>query len=153
MNPALDKIKDSLNEHPPIAYSENPHGLIVNPANEQGFKVELRTGKNHYGVYCDGWHEEFGVEDWKEAVGCFMCALTQEVRLKTFARGNYRYEWILERFEDGMWVPLSMSGLILFPFWRQKKIFYLQNDFIPKPPSAGGRIMSREAADKKEGTP
>ena len=127
---ARDKIKYYLSEYPGVSYREEDSSIAVPPSSGQGFEVRLSEEKGFYLVYGDGWHERFEMKDWKEAAGCFMGSLTSEVRVKVWARGSFKYRWIMERYEGRMWVPLSMTSLVFFPFWKPKRIFHLQNDRI-----------------------
>jgi len=37
---------------------------------------------------------------------------------------------IVESLENGKWVADRETGLFIFPFWKPKKVCYLQNNLI-----------------------
>jgi hypothetical protein len=46
-------------------------------------------------------------------------------------RGSTPTKWTVESRKDGRWTPESETGLLFFPFWRRRRIAYLQNRLLP----------------------
>jgi hypothetical protein len=81
-------------------------------------------------VYFAGWHEHF--ESKADALNCFAFGLSAACRLCVVYRGSTPTKWIVESRKDGSWIQKSETGLLLFPFWRARRIAYLQNRLLPE---------------------
>jgi hypothetical protein len=125
---AIEEIRTKLQKYPDAKFEAGTNHICVFPASENGFKVELITGKNNYTVHFNGWHEEFG--DVKEALGCFAWGLSTECRLKEHRRGGVAYKWSAEYKDGDKWVEESTTGMFLYPYWNKAEIRYLQNNLI-----------------------
>lgn len=106
---------------------ESPGWIGVRPAGDTAFKVGLRE-KEGFTVFYEGWHEEIDQEN--EALGLFARGLSSSVRLKVTSRGGFDHTWTAEFWEDGQWQHGNITGLFFFPFWRMKRVRYLQNDLV-----------------------
>ena len=128
MKSAIEQIKERLRKYPHVRYEADASSISVLPRSNDGFTVDLNVNQSQYTVSFNGWHEEFEKED--EALDCFAFGLSDECRLKECRRGNFAYRWTVESKQNGNWVADSETGLFLFPFWRPKKVCYLQNNVI-----------------------
>jgi hypothetical protein len=86
------------------------------------------NSKDSYTVHFEGWHENFDEEN--EALGVFALGLSGDCRLREYYRGNFAHKWIVDFKEDGEWLEQSTTGLLVFPFWRKKRMRILQNTLI-----------------------
>ena len=128
MTNAIEQIKERLRKYPHVTYEADAFSVRVLPTSNDGFTVSLDINQNEYSVSFNSWHENFQKED--EALDCFAFGLSDECRLKEFRRGNFAYRWTVESRQNGSWVADSETGLFLFPFWKPKKVCYLQNNLI-----------------------
>ncbi len=126
--PGIKHIKNLLDDYPDIKYRATDLNISVPASGDTGFEVNLVVHAEGIRVYYDGWHEEF--DEMEEAFRCFIYGLSRFCRLKVTSRGNYRYKWIMEKYENEQWVQDSTTGLFIFPFWRRKKYITLQNQYI-----------------------
>ena len=127
---AIAKIKSKLSSYPEVRYVETRTSIEVLPVDESGFAVSLHIAKGGYTVHFDGWHEDFGAEG--EALNCFAFGLSEACRLRVVYRGSTPTKWILEHRKGDSWVTDSEVGRILSPFWRPRRLVYLQNRLIPE---------------------
>lgn len=128
MNNAIEQIKERLRKYPHVKYEVGATSISVLPTSNDGFTVGLYVSKTHYTISFNGWHEDFQKED--QALDCFAFGLSNECRLKECRRGNFAYRWTVESRQNGNWLADSETGLLLFPFWRPKKVCYLQNNVL-----------------------
>ena len=128
MKDAIEQIKERLRKYPQVRYEADASSITVLPTSNDGFTVGLDVHQGRYTVSFNGWHEDFGKED--EALECFAFGLSDECRLKECRRGNFAYRWTVESTQAGNWVADSETGLFLFPFWKPKRVCYLQNNLI-----------------------
>ena len=128
MKNAIEQVKERLRKYPHVRYKAAASSISVLPTSNDGFTVGLEVVQSEYTVFFNGWHENFQEED--EALDCFAFGLSDECRLKEFRRGNFAYRWTVESKQDGNWMTDSETGLFLFPFWKPKKVCYLQNNLI-----------------------
>ncbi len=126
----LHEIEQRLGNYPELKYEIKENSITVFPASDSGFEVTFYAWDPNsyepYEVHFDGWHEHFVDKD--EALNCFVVGLTSECRVKELSRGQKIYKWTLEYVEDGSWKTDSTTSLVFFPFWKKKKVRYLQND-------------------------
>ena len=125
---AIEKIKEKLQKHPEVKYKADAYNISVPPRNDHGFRVTFSMSGRRFTVSFNGWHEEF--DDEEEAVNCFGLGLSDRTRLKVCSGGRFEYRWAVEKKEDDTWVGVSETGLLFFPFWLKRRVFYLQNDWI-----------------------
>ena len=128
MKNAIEQIKERLLKYPHVRYEADASSISVLPTSNDGFTVGLEVNRSQYTVAFNGWHEVFEKED--EALECFAFGLSDECRLKECRRGNFAYRWTVESLENGNWVEDSETGLFISPFWKPKKVWYLQNKLI-----------------------
>jgi hypothetical protein len=128
MNEIIEKIKEKLEKYPQVKKNIGKNYLIIYPETKNGFQVRIDVGTSKYTVSFNGWHEEFSNPE--KALNCFAFGLSEECRLKVHTRGNFEYKWEVESQKENQWVSDSETGLIFSPFWRKKKIKYLQNSII-----------------------
>ena len=125
---AIEVIQEKLRKYPHVRSDIRASSVTVAPTLSDGFTVRLEIAGTRHTVFFNGWHEVFEQQD--EALECFAFGLSDECRLKEYRRGNFAYRWIVESKKDGKWVEDSETGLLLFPFWKPKQIYYLQNNLI-----------------------
>jgi hypothetical protein len=122
----IAEIKNKLESYPELEWELEGSTISVSP--KGGFTVWLTESEDDCTVGYNGWHEEF--EDKKEALECFAFGLSDKCRLKVFSRGKTDYKWVMEGLEGGDWVSYSTTSLIFIPFWKKKRIHYLQNNVV-----------------------
>ncbi len=125
---AIAKAKAKVAGYPRVRYSEAAGSIEVEPQDESGFTVGLRVHGGGFTVRFDGWHEEFTSEN--EALSCFAFGLSEACRLAVTYHGSMPTKWVVESLRGGAWVPDSETGLLLFPFWRRKRVVYRRNRVI-----------------------
>jgi len=125
----LDEIEQRLRKYPQARYERNDNSITVEPLDSDGFEVSIQDhGQHNYTICFNGWHETFASDE--EALNVFVCGLSSECRLKEYRRGRFPYRWTLEGNEDGKWIEDSTTALVIFPFWKKRKIRILQNTLI-----------------------
>lgn len=87
-----------------------------------------KNSSDSYTVFFNGWHEDF--ESPEEASNVFALGLSDECRLREYRRGEFAYKWTVESLEEGKWEEQSTTGLFIFPFWRTRRLHYLQNKLL-----------------------
>lgn len=131
-SPSIQKVKDRLAKHPVVQFEADGSRITVYPSDTSGFEVSLLVSDPGYSVFFDGWHENFSCEP--EALDCLAFGLSQACRLRVEYRGKTPYRWTLEAFENGQWRTDSTVGLLVFPYWRRRRVEYRQNSIIPVTP-------------------
>ena len=59
--------------------------------------------------------------------------LSEYYRLRVASRGNVDYRWTIQYKELNGWIDGSTVGIFRYPFWKRKKVRYLQNNLIHLP--------------------
>jgi hypothetical protein len=126
--PGIKKLREILKRYPEIEYESTDLSISIPPKDESSFEVQLIIGAEDVAVYYDGWHGEF--KTIEEALPWFLKGLTALYRLKVSARGFYKYKWELEIQKDDRWTKSWVISMLVFPFWRRKRTFYLQNHYF-----------------------
>ncbi len=111
--------------HPSLSTRVEGDTITVEPLDEDGFPVWLRKEDGSYVVGFDGWHEHFDSEE--DALNCFAFGFSERCRLKVIYRGSFAHRWTLESKTDEGWREDSTTGLLLFPFWRRRRVVYRTN--------------------------
>ena len=127
MNP-IAEIRARLENYPAIQFDEGADWIRYRPDSEGGFSVELQMLDDEILVSFDGWHEHF--HDAESALECFAFGLSEECRLKIYARGGKPHKWIVQSMQDGNWVTDSETGFLVFAFWRPQSVYFKQNTLI-----------------------
>ena len=125
---AVERLVEALQKHPEVPYSVEADWITVPAPSPTGFSVALSSGPEGFTVYFDGWHEEFTSE--VGALNCFALGLSEQCRLKVYRRGNTDYRWTLEYRAGQQWAEGSTTGLLFFPFWRNRVTMYRQNSIV-----------------------
>ncbi|MEZ0226773.1 MAG: hypothetical protein ACAH83_19605 [Alphaproteobacteria bacterium] len=126
---AVNLIEETLKEYPDVTYERQENHLVAHPKAPSGFPVEYFFDGTKHIVSFLGWHEE--CDDQQKARACFLFGLSKKCRLQVWKRGGCQYKWIMEfQDESGTWKGDSVTGLLFFPFWLKKEVFFLQNDLI-----------------------
>jgi len=124
----IDELTSRLNSVPGARYESDSSSITVFPNNTDGFTVSFTKNFDTYTVFFNGWHEDFQSAD--EAVGVFGFGLSDQCRLRESRRGSYTYKWTVESLEEEEWQEQSTTALLIFPFWRRRKVYYLQNSLL-----------------------
>jgi hypothetical protein len=125
----IAEIKARLAKYPSARYLATPTSIEVQPEDETGFPVGLELTGSGFVVYFAGWHEHF--DSPAEALNCFALGLSANCRLCVVYRGSTATKWTVELPKDGTWIPWSETGLVFYPFWRARRVAYLQNRLLP----------------------
>ena len=123
----LDKLREKLSKYPDLRVEDDGRTITVLASDSDGFDVAFSVEESGYMVWLGPWHQSFEPAEEQSALECFAFGLSGEARLKVKSRGQRDYSWTLEALEQGQWSTYSTTALLLFPFWRPRKIRYLQN--------------------------
>jgi len=130
MNP-INEIRKRLHNHPEVTLGEDRNYICAIPKSDEGFNVSLlNDGMGFTVTYGEGWHDH--LVSSVDALNCFGFGLSDRCRLKTTLAGTFAYKWAVEYLEEEEWIEDSTTGLIFFPYWRKKHIFYKQNHIATK---------------------
>ena len=123
----IEIIRMRLGGNSGVDIDEGAGRIEVMPRHEGAFPVTLLEADDHFVVcFGGGWHETFDTAD--EAVACFGFGLSEACRLEIRSAGDASYRWTAQsRGADGAWIDVTTVGLLVFPFWRSRRIEYLQN--------------------------
>ena len=132
MNEIFQKIQEKLEKYPQVKTEIKKKHAIIYPTDETGFEIRVDVLSSKYIVSFNGWHEHFA--NIAEALNCIEFGLSAKCRLKVFIRGRFEYKWAVEFLENNHWKTASETGILLFPFWRKRKIKYFQNQLIKEKP-------------------
>lgn len=124
----IEEVKNRLVKYPSVRYDADDSQITIHPHDSEGFTVSLSRQKTGFTVAFDGWHEEF--DSGTEALECLAFGLSSDCRLRIECRGKMPIRWTVEFLEDGKWREESTTGLLLFPFWRRRRVVYRQNALI-----------------------
>jgi hypothetical protein len=125
---AIDRIREKAHKYPQVVVTERPGWIELQPHGAESFAVGLAEHDDGYTIHFDGWHEDLQSED--EALNLFAMGLSDQVRLRVTSRGAFDHSWTLETREGIGWAEGSTTALLLFPFWRRRKVRYLQNRLL-----------------------
>lgn len=128
----IEQINRKFSRYPEVSLDVQAKTISATLPQKDSFKISLYTGEDEYIVSFDGWHEHF--ESAVDALNCFAFGFCEECRLVVYARGGFRYKWVMEYYEDGRWREDSRTGLLIFPFFLPKRIQILQNHLTPREP-------------------
>ncbi len=125
----IEQLASLLSRHKVTPYRAEGSSISVPPASPDGFCVTFEAHPpNEYWVWFEGWHEVFS--DPEEAIRCFMFGLSEDCRLVEERRGTSPYRWTVQKKEGNDWATISVTGLLVFPFWKRKSVRYLHNHWI-----------------------
>jgi hypothetical protein len=129
---AIDQLIAKLARYPEADITRSGSSISIRPPDDAGFTVELLVGADGYTVFFDGgWHEQFDTED--EAINCVGFGLSSSCRLAVTYRGSTPCSWAVQSLQGGDWKTDSLTGLLIFPFWRRPRIVFKQNDLTASP--------------------
>jgi hypothetical protein len=127
----IEEIKNRLHKYPHVKYEASQNFISILPNSDNGFTVSLSLDTNEIVVSFNGWHEHF--TDAEKALNCFAFGLSDSCRLKELRFLGKAYTWTVESQENGEWVEVSTTGLLIPPIWRlwqKPDVHYLQNHLI-----------------------
>ncbi|HEY1421779.1 MAG TPA: hypothetical protein VGG90_13855 [Candidatus Dormibacteraeota bacterium] len=126
---AIDQLVAKLARYPEAEITRAESSISIRPPRNAGFTIDLHVDADHYSVFFDGgWHEEFETEE--EALNCVGFGLSSSCRLTVTYRGSTPCRWAVQSREGGDWKTDSVTGLLIFPFWRRPRIAFKQNDLV-----------------------
>lgn len=126
---AIDQLVAKLAKYPKANVTRADNSISIRPPGRSGFTVELLVGADGYTVSFDsGWHEEFTSED--EAINCVGFGLSSSCRLAVTYRGSIPCRWAVQSRQGVDWKTDSVTGLLIFPFWRRPRVVIKQNDLV-----------------------
>lgn len=126
---AIDQLVAKLASYPEANVTRADNSISIRPPGDAGFTVELLVGADGYTVfYDDGWHAEFDTED--EAINCVGFGLSSSCRLAVTYRGRTPCHWAVQSRLGAEWKTDSVTGLLIFPFWRRPRLVFKQNDLV-----------------------
>jgi hypothetical protein len=128
----ISQIKEKLKDKPEIKYDENPGELTILPADESGFHITVYLEKNEIMVCFEGWHQHYAKTDTEEAFNCVGFGLSDHCRLIVHSKGKTDYKWTAQMKDpgNGKWKFAGTTCLLWYPFWKRKRVRYLQNQTI-----------------------
>ena len=122
----IERARRTLALHPGVAHEATADRIVVPPAGADGFTVSLEIlGDREFRVRYDGWHHRFSRAE--DAYDCFEFGLSTSCRLCVTLRGDAPVAWQIEKKEYGLWVPGRRIARRVVPFWRARRVVYLQN--------------------------
>jgi hypothetical protein len=126
---AIDQLVGKLARHPEAVFTRAQNSISIRPPGDTGFMVDLYIESDCYTVSFDrGWHEDFKTE--QEALNCIAFALSSSCRLAVTYRGSTPCKWAVQSRDGGEWTTDSVTGLLIFPFWRRPRVVMKQNDLV-----------------------
>jgi len=126
---AVDQIAAKLARYPEAKLTRSDNSITIRPPGDTGFTVELHLGSDHYTVIFDGgWHEDFDTEE--DAINCVGFGLSSSCRLAVTYRGSTPSSWAVQSHGGSDWKTDSVTGLLIFPFWRRPRVVFKQNDLV-----------------------
>jgi hypothetical protein len=123
----ITRILEKLQKYPDIRYQYLDRSLTIYACNSTGFDISVIESEDQIIVSFAGWHEHFPITEGESALNCVAFGLSEDCRLEVRQRSNVSYKWLLQRREGDEWKTDSQTGKWFFPFWRKRKITYLQN--------------------------
>lgn len=126
----LKRITDLLEKYSDYEAQIDTENISVTCKKPGSFTVSIQSDGDDFIVYFDRWHEHF--HDLNTALNCFAFGLSHECRLKVTLRGNMECAWTVQSQEEGAWTDDSTTGLLLVPFWSEKRIEFRQNKLLLK---------------------
>lgn len=128
--PAINEVLNHLKNFPDIPIIQKDNTITIEPKDNNGFRVELIDNSSEFIVYCDGWFND-NLFDCEQALKLFLFSLTTAARLRVKENNLKRYWFALESSIDGIrGNELSTFYPKFYSFWKKKKEYYLQNDWI-----------------------
>ena len=129
-HPAIDEVLSRLKNFPAVPITQQDNTLSVEAKYDNGFRVELIDNSTEFTVYCDMWFNDY-IFDYEQASKLFLFSLTTAARLRVKEKNQKRYWFGLESSLDGI-VGNQLSTFYpkFYSFWKKKKVYYLQNDWI-----------------------
>lgn len=125
----IEKVVEKLADFPELEYKIENSVVTIVPKDKNGFMVWLSIGnKDEVIVGFDGEHHHFDSEE--EAIKCVLWGLSATCRLMVKTRGDFDYAWAMQNYENGRWKIVNSTLIPVFPFWKKKKVRYLQNKVI-----------------------
>ena len=124
----IDVLQAKLRRYPHVRYEGSAYHLSILPLDEHGFRIDVIVRQHSYSVSCDGWYTQF--REASDALDCVELALSESTRLEVWVRGKTRYRWILQRRSKQGWATVGERTALLRPFWRRRRIVYLQNRLL-----------------------
>jgi hypothetical protein len=123
---------EKLQQHPELAYSEALDCVRIEAPGSTGFAVELRRGNDEWTVFLGnaGFHESFATG--AEALDFVAWCYSGTARVREVWRGGVPQKAVLESEVNGAWCPISETGFILVPFWRERHEVVLENPNLLK---------------------
>ena len=121
-------LQGKLRKHPHVRYEASPSHITILPLDATGFGVEVILQPHWYSVRCDGWYGAFA--NATDAVAFVELALSESARLEVWIRGETAYRWTFQKRQGRGWEPVSGRRSIWAPFWRRRRILYLQNRLL-----------------------
>lgn len=126
---AVDQLVAKLAKYPEARVTRTDDSISIQPGRDAGFSVELHVDADHYTVYFDGgWHEDFDTSE--EALKCVGFGLSSSCRLAVTYRGRFPCRWAVQSRQGGEWITDSVTGLLIFPFWRRPRVVFKQNNLV-----------------------
>ena len=126
MKESIRILSEKVLKYPDAKVTQEEDSLIVSPNLKTGFPVSFYDYDSEAVVSYGGWHDSF--KDKEEALNWFTFGLSSSCRLQVHSRGTFEYKWIVQSFENEKWVNKDENSIIFFPYWRKRKILYLQNN-------------------------
>ena len=124
---ALNALREKLSQRADVSRSERANEIRIEPSLPSGFAITLSSSVEGWCVSLGdgGFHETFNAAE--EALNFVAWTRSSECRLREIWRGRSLEKAVVETFEGGEWRPVLTNGVLLFPFWRRRREFTLQN--------------------------
>jgi hypothetical protein len=112
MNSTIQIIIDKLKKYPDVKYTNTDDLITIAPKGDKGFSVTFEVGPREFIVSADFWHEHFDKGEEDKALNCFAFLLSDACRLRIEYKGEKPKTWMLESYENGLWLGDSTTGTV-----------------------------------------
>jgi hypothetical protein len=125
---SVTELRAWLADRSRFAWRNEGDGIAVEAPSESGFTVWVCRIHNEWTTFFDGWHHHFDSEGG--AIRCALDGLNGKVQLEVTLRGATPYRWAAQVLHEGSWTTTSVTGFLLFPFWKQRRVEFRRNPIL-----------------------
>lgn len=122
----LARVRELLASRADVRWEEQPGFIFVYAPTPAGYWIVAVDGGDGPEVHVAAWHEHFSSE--QAALEWFAFALRGEgLRVRVTSAGDFDYAWQVETLNGGQWRVRSNTMRFPAPFWRRRRVRFLQN--------------------------
>ncbi len=125
----LERVRELLAPRRDLRWEEQPTFIFVYAPTPTGYWIVAVEGERGPEVHLAAWHEHFSSE--RAALEWFAFALRGDgLRVRVTSAGGFDYAWQVETRNDGKWKARSKTMRFPLPFWRHRRVRFLQNSVM-----------------------